>query len=64
MWKSRLQIAQQFAECIALGEGTIVQVRVLGNVAKASLVTIEPDNEDDWEVLELSSELAEDAILK
>ncbi|KAL5554352.1 hypothetical protein UlMin_041753 [Ulmus minor] len=35
-----IEIAQQFAECIALGEGTIVQVRVLGNVAKASLVRI------------------------
>ncbi|KAL5539534.1 hypothetical protein UlMin_043862 [Ulmus minor] len=58
------EIAQQSAECIALGEGTIVQVRVLGNVVKASLVTIEPNNEDDWEVLELNLELAEDAILK
>ncbi|KAL5555789.1 hypothetical protein UlMin_038025 [Ulmus minor] len=47
------KIAQQFAECIALGEGTIVQVHVL-----------EPNNEDDWEVLELNLELAEDAILK
>ncbi|KAL5538719.1 hypothetical protein UlMin_045272 [Ulmus minor] len=59
-----IKIAQQFAKCIALGEGTIVQVHVLGNVAKASLVTIEPNNEDDWEVLELNLELAEDTILK
>lgn len=58
------QIARQFAECIYLGEGTRVQVRALANVAKASLVTIEPNSEDDWEVLELNSELAEAAILK
>ncbi|GMN62174.1 hypothetical protein TIFTF001_031262 [Ficus carica] len=59
-----IEIARQFAECISLGEGTRVQVRALTNVAKASLVTIEPNSEDDWEVLELNSELAEAAILK
>ena len=59
-----LQIARQFAECISLDEGTRVQVRALLNVAKASLVTIEPNSEDDWEVLELNAELAEAAILK
>ncbi|XP_024030146.1 peroxisome biogenesis protein 1 isoform X1 [Morus notabilis] len=59
-----IEIARQFAECIYLGEGTRVQVRALANVAKASLVTIEPNSEDDWEVLELNSELAEVAILK
>ena len=59
-----LQISQQFAECISLGEGTRVQVRVLSNVAQATLVTIEPNSEDDWEVLELNAELAEAAILR
>lgn len=32
-------------------------------MAKATLVTIEPSTEDDWEVMELNSELAEAAIL-
>ncbi|XLR07004.1 hypothetical protein S83_034942 [Arachis hypogaea] len=40
-----------------------VQVRSASNVAHASLVTIEPHTEDDWEVLELNSEQAEAAIL-
>ncbi|KAG8378201.1 hypothetical protein BUALT_Bualt08G0113200 [Buddleja alternifolia] len=31
---------------------------------EATLVTIEPLTEDDWEILELNSELAETAILK
>lgn len=31
---------------------------------KATLVTIEPLSEDDWEVLELNSEHAEASILK
>ncbi|KAF3440552.1 hypothetical protein FNV43_RR18836 [Rhamnella rubrinervis] len=61
---SAIEIAQQFAECISLGDRTRVQVRALSNVPKATLVTIEPNNEDDWEVLELNSEVAEAAILK
>lgn len=47
-----------------MGDRTKVQVRALSNVPKATLVTIEPDKEDDWEVLELNSEVAEAAILK
>lgn len=47
-----------------MGDRTIVQVRVIANVPKATLVTIEPNSEDDWEVLELNSELAEAAILE
>ncbi|KAH7520809.1 hypothetical protein FEM48_Zijuj08G0185400 [Ziziphus jujuba var. spinosa] len=61
---SGIEIAQQFAECISLGDRTKVQVRALSNVPRATLVTIEPNNEDDWEVLELNSEVAEAAILK
>lgn len=58
-----LQVSQQFAECISLPDRTAVQVRAISNVAKATLVTIEPHSEDDWEVLELNSEHAEAAIL-
>lgn len=43
---------------------TRVQVRVVSNMPKATLVTIEPLSEDDWEVLELNSEHAEASILK
>lgn len=59
-----MKVSQQFAECISLPNRTTVQVRVASNLAKATLVTIEPDTEDDWEVLELNSEHAEAAILK
>nr|GMD68347.1 peroxisome biogenesis protein 1 [Ipomoea batatas] len=61
---SSIQIAQQYAECIRLSDGTVVEVRVVSNLPKASMVTIEPDTEYDWEVMELNSELAEQAILK
>lgn len=59
-----IEVAQQFAECINLLDGTAVQVRVLSNLPKATLVTIEPQTEDDWEVLELNAEHAEEAFLK
>ncbi|EOA19835.1 hypothetical protein CARUB_v10000082mg [Capsella rubella] len=58
-----IEVARVFAESISLPDGTVVQVRVLPNVPKATLVTVEPDTEDDWEVLELNAELAEAAIL-
>lgn len=61
---SDIQIAPQFAECINLPNHTIVRVRAIPNVPKAKFVTIEPDTEDDWEVLELNAEHAEAAILK
>uniref|UniRef100_A0A5B7BPC2 Peroxisomal ATPase PEX1 n=1 Tax=Davidia involucrata TaxID=16924 RepID=A0A5B7BPC2_DAVIN len=61
---SAIEIAQQFAECICLPDHTIVQVRAVPNLPKATLVTIEPHTEDDWEVLELNSEHAEAVILK
>ncbi|GMI93617.1 peroxisome 1, EMBRYO DEFECTIVE 2817 [Hibiscus trionum] len=59
-----IEVSQQFAECISLPNRTTVQVRVASNLTKATLVTIEPHTEDDWEILELNSEHAEDAILK
>lgn len=60
---SSVEVARQFAECISLADHTIVQVRVVSDVPKATLVTIEPLTEDDWEVLELNSEHAEADIL-
>ncbi|KAJ0083051.1 hypothetical protein Patl1_11768 [Pistacia atlantica] len=60
---SSIEVAKQFAECISLADHTIVQVRVVSDIPKATLVTIEPLTEDDWEVLELNSEHAEAAIL-
>ncbi|GLT59955.1 hypothetical protein SLA2020_327480 [Shorea laevis] len=59
-----IEVSQQFGECMSLPNHTTVQVRVPSGVPKATLVTIEPRTEDDWEVLELNSELAEAAILK
>ncbi|CAN4121123.1 unnamed protein product [Withania somnifera] len=59
-----IQIAKKYAECIGLSDRTVVQVKVLSNLPKATMVTIEPDTEDDWEVLELNAEHAEQAILK
>ncbi|XP_022723598.1 peroxisome biogenesis protein 1 isoform X2 [Durio zibethinus] len=58
-----IEVSQQFAECISLPNRANVQVRATSNLAKATLVTIEPHTEDDWEVLELNSEQAEAAIL-
>ncbi|KAL0752090.1 hypothetical protein Bca101_034093 [Brassica carinata] len=60
---SAIEVARVFAESISLPDGIVVQVRVLSNVPKATLVTVEPETEDDWEVLELNAELAEAAIL-
>ncbi|KAL2897600.1 Peroxisome biogenesis protein 1 [Bienertia sinuspersici] len=57
------EIAQEFAACIGLPDGEIVQVRVLSNVPKAGIITIEPVTEDDWEVVELNAQSAEAAIL-
>ncbi|KAL3504294.1 hypothetical protein ACH5RR_034135 [Cinchona calisaya] len=59
-----IEIAQLYAECIGLSDHTFVQVKVTPNVPKATFVTIEPHTEDDWEILELNAELAEQAILK
>lgn len=60
---SAIEVAQQFAECISLPDHATVQVRAISNVPKATMVTIEPHSEDDWEVLELNAEHAEAAIL-
>ncbi|KAF8412749.1 hypothetical protein HHK36_000718 [Tetracentron sinense] len=61
---SAIEVAQQLAECISLPDHMTVQVRAVANLPKATLVTIEPNSEDDWEVMELNSEHAEAAILK
>ncbi|KAG6788890.1 hypothetical protein POTOM_004968 [Populus tomentosa] len=61
---SSIEVAQQFAQCISLPDHISVQVRAVSNVVNATLVTIEPHSEDDWEVLELNAEQAEASILK
>ncbi|KAM7518793.1 hypothetical protein LguiB_017755 [Lonicera macranthoides] len=61
---SSIEIAQQYAECIRLSDCITVRVRAVPNLPKATMVTIEPHSEDDWEVLELNAELAEASILK
>jgi peroxin-1 len=60
---STIQVSQQFAECVSLPIHSPVQVQVASNVPHASSVSIEPHTEDDWEILELNSEQAEDQIL-
>ncbi|XP_072966422.1 peroxisomal ATPase PEX1 isoform X1 [Typha angustifolia] len=59
-----IEVAQRLAECISLQDHTKVQLTVIPVLPKAEFVTIEPSSEDDWEILELNSELAEEAILK
>ncbi|CAI8617451.1 unnamed protein product [Vicia faba] len=60
---SSIQLSQQFAECLSLPIHSPLQVKVASNVPHASSVSIEPDTEDDWEILELNSEQAEAQIL-
>ncbi|KAL2627749.1 hypothetical protein AAZV13_07G190300 [Glycine max] len=58
-----VQVSPQFAECVSLPNHATVQVRAAPNVPHASLVTIEPHTEDDWEILELNADQAEAQIL-
>ncbi|KAH9620614.1 hypothetical protein KSS87_011881 [Heliosperma pusillum] len=60
---SNPRISQEFAASIGLPDRTIVRVRALPSLPKATLVTIEPVTEDDWEVVELNAQLAEASIL-
>ncbi|CAN1761594.1 Peroxisome biogenesis protein 1 [Linum perenne] len=55
--------AIEFAECILLLDHSKVRVRVVSNVEHAERVTVEPDTEDDWEVMELKAEFAEASML-
>ncbi|XP_031505213.1 peroxisome biogenesis protein 1 isoform X2 [Nymphaea colorata] len=59
-----IEVAQQLAESIGLPSHAKVQVRAIATLPRATGVTIEPVSEDDWEVLELNSEFAEETILK
>ncbi|KAL0351545.1 UNVERIFIED_CONTAM: Peroxisome biogenesis protein 1 [Sesamum calycinum] len=61
---SSIEIARQYADCIELSDRTVVRVRLVSYLPEATLVAVEPLTEDDWEILELNSELAENAILK
>jgi len=58
-----VQLSPLFAECISLPNHATVQVKAAPNVPHASLITIEPNTEDDWEILELNADLAEAIIL-
>lgn len=60
---SAIEISQLYSECIGLLNHTLVKVKVIPNVPQANFVTIEPHTVDDWEILELNSEHAEDKIL-
>ncbi|CAI0474536.1 unnamed protein product [Linum tenue] len=55
--------AIEFADCILLPDHLRVQVRVVSNVERAERVMVEPDTEDDWEVMELKAEFAEASML-
>ncbi|KAL4200857.1 hypothetical protein AMTRI_Chr02g213220 [Amborella trichopoda] len=59
-----IEVAKQLAECIGMPNRTKVQVRAAANLPKATFAMIEPISEDDWEVMELNSEFAEETILK
>ncbi|XP_078428724.1 peroxisome 1 [Wolffia australiana] len=61
---SAIEVSRHFAECIDLLDRTKVHVKVVSNLPRAVMVNIEPNDENDWEILELNSELAEEAILK
>ncbi|XP_014757702.1 peroxisome biogenesis protein 1 isoform X2 [Brachypodium distachyon] len=59
-----VEVSQQFAGCILLADNTKAALSAVPVLPKAKFVSVEPISEDDWEVLELNSELAEEAILK
>uniref|UniRef100_N1QTY1 Peroxisomal ATPase PEX1 n=1 Tax=Aegilops tauschii TaxID=37682 RepID=N1QTY1_AEGTA len=59
-----VEVSQQFAACISLPDNTIASLSAVSALPKAKFVSVEPISEEDWEVLELNSELAEEAILK
>ncbi|KAK9139958.1 hypothetical protein Scep_009639 [Stephania cephalantha] len=61
---SAIEVAKALADCISLPERAVVRVRVISNLPKAKLVIVEPNSEDDWEILELNAEHAEAEILK
>ncbi|RWW39249.1 hypothetical protein BHE74_00055440 [Ensete ventricosum] len=54
---SPFQVDQLLAECISLQDHAKVQVKAIANLPKAEFVNIEPSSEDDWEILELNSDV-------
>ncbi|KAJ8510883.1 hypothetical protein OPV22_001317 [Ensete ventricosum] len=59
-----IEVDQLLAECISLQDHAKVQVKAIANLPKAEFVNIEPSSEDDWEILELNSDVAEETLLK
>jgi hypothetical protein len=47
-----------------LPDNTKASISAVSVLPKAKFVSVEPISEEDWEVLELNSDLAEEAILK
>ncbi|KAM0912729.1 hypothetical protein ACQ4PT_012609 [Festuca glaucescens] len=59
-----VEVSQKVAACIMLPDNTKASLSAVSVLPKAKFVSVEPVSEEDWEVLELNSELAEEAILK
>ncbi|KAJ3678322.1 hypothetical protein LUZ60_002125 [Juncus effusus] len=60
---SSIEVPQRLAECVSLQDGMKAKLKVIPELQKAEMVTIEPATEDDWEILESRPESAEEVIL-
>lgn len=58
-----IEVAEKLAECIGLPNFIQVHVRVRADLPKATTVMLEPATEDDWEILELNADFAEEHLL-
>lgn len=58
-----IEVAEKLAECIGLPNITQVHVRARADLPKATTVMLEPATEDDWEILELNADFAEEHLL-
>eukprot|EP01018_Ginkgo_biloba_P029575 Gb_20751 [translate_table: standard] len=58
-----IEVAEKLAECIGLPDFTRVYLRAQADLPKATMVMLEPASEDDWEILELNADFAEEHIL-
>ncbi|GLJ21358.1 hypothetical protein SUGI_0392840 [Cryptomeria japonica] len=58
-----IEVAEKLADCIGLPDFIQVQVRAYTDLPKATKVTLEPATEDDYAILALNKENAEEQIL-
>lgn len=58
-----IEVAEKLAECIGLPDFIQVHVRARADLPKATTVMLEPATEDDWEILELNADFAEEHLL-